>query len=329
MPSTASPTRPATGPNKGPAPAAASLSPRARGRARSAPRAKAPADLVGSLTPHLYQPTAQRPLRAKMRHLLAETEVLPHAHAWAQLTFSLNGVCRLSTEDGTFIVPPSRAVWVPAGMAHSITVVEDANLHTLYLHQLIAPASAPWQRCVVIEVSELMRALVRQLDTLPDPLPPSAADSARLTGAPEEGTASAREALITPLLCDELQRAPQIRMGVPLPVAGQGDKRLRALCEAVLRSPGERATLAQWSASVGASERTVARLFRDELGLSYQQWRQQVTLAHALPLLARGLPVSQVASASGYASESAFSAMFRAAMGQAPRHFSGKHRPSA
>src|SRR5450830_1919737 len=111
-------------------------------------------------------------------------------------------------------------------------------------------------------------------------------------------------------------------MGVPLPPRDSGDKRLRALCEAVLRAPGERATLAEWSASVGASERTVARLFREQLGLSYQQWRQQATLA-------RGQPVSLVAAASGYASESAFTAMFRAAMGQPPSHFSGKARNSA
>jgi AraC-like DNA-binding protein len=83
----------------------------------------------------------------------------------------------------------------------------------------------------------------------------------------------------------------------------------------------ERATLAEWAADTGASERTVARLFRDELGLSYQQWRQQAILAHALPLLTRGQPVSTVAAASGYASDSAFTAMFKAAMGQSPSHF--------
>ena len=61
-----------------------------------------------------------------------------------------------------------------------------------------------------------------------------------------------------------------------------------------------------------------ARLFRDELGTSCQPWRQQGVLAHALPLLGRGLPVSQVAALCGYASESAFAAMFKAAMGQPP-----------
>ncbi len=82
--------------------------------------------------------------------------------------------------------------------------------------------------------------------------------------------------------------------------------------------------MAEWAEDIGASERTVARLFRDELGLSYQQWRQQAILAHALPLLARGQPVGQVAAASGYASDSAFSAMFKAAMGQSPSYFQNK-----
>jgi len=99
---------------------------------------------------------------------------------------------------------------------------------------------------------------------------------------------------------------------------------LRALCEAVLRAPAERATLADWAADVGASERTAARLFRDELGISYQQWRQQAVLAHALPMLARGMPIGHVAAATGYASDSAFSAMFKAAMGQSPSHFQSR-----
>jgi AraC-like DNA-binding protein len=140
----------------------------------------------------------------------------------------------------------------------------------------------------------------------------------------EAGLARERERLLTALLLDELRGAAMQPLGVPLPPAHTGDKRLRALCEAVLRAPAQRATLAQWAADVGASERTMARLFREQLGTSYQQWRQQAVLAHALPLLARGLPVGRVAAASGYASESAFTAMFKAAMGQPPSRFQGR-----
>ena len=92
----------------------------------------------------------------------------------------------------------------------------------------------------------------------------------------------------------------------------------------MLDTPAEKATLANWSARFGASERTMARLFRDELGMTFQQWKQQAILAHALPMLARGSPVGSVAAASGYASESAFTAMFKSAMGQSPSHFLGK-----
>jgi AraC-like DNA-binding protein len=88
------------------------------------------------------------------------------------------------------------------------------------------------------------------------------------------------------LVLDELTQAETLALGVPMP----RDKRLRSLCESVLRAPGERNTLAQWAGQIGASERTVARLFRTELGTRYQQWRQQAMLAHALSLLARGTP---------------------------------------
>ena len=127
---------------------------------------------------------------------------------------------------------------------------------------------------------------------------------------------------IAPLLVDELERATQIRIDVPLPA----DKRLRQLCETLLRNPAGRATLAERAQTIGASERTVARLFRDQLGMSWQQWRQQAVLAHALPLLARGMAVSQVASASGYATDSAFCAMFKAATGQSPTAFQHKRK---
>ncbi|MEO6017019.1 MAG: AraC family transcriptional regulator, partial [Polaromonas sp.] len=161
-----------------------------------------------------------------------------------------------------------------------------------------------WQACRVIVVSPLLRESVHALDAVPED---------RLTPT--------RERLLSALVLDEIIRADTQALGVPLPHPHTGDKRLRALCEAVLRAPSERATLAEWAAGVGASERTVARLFHEELGMRYQQWRQQAILAHALPLLARGEPVSLVAAASGYASDSAFSAMFKAALGHTPSQF--------
>ena len=257
---------------------------------------------VGPLTPHLFVPDAVRPLRAKEHFLAGDTQVELHMHPWPQLTFSTRGVIRLSTADGTWIVPPSRALWVPAEVPHSINLIEDAELRTVYLHRWLGPS---WTRCEVLEISPLLRALLLALDTTPDGRPPADAE------------ASQRERWIAPLLVNELERATQIRIDVPLPQ----DKRLRQLCEALLRNPADRATLAERAAAIGASERTVARLFRGHMGMSWQQWRQQAVLAHALPLLARGTAVSQVAAASGYATDSAFCAMFKAATGKSPTAF--------
>ncbi|WP_222623126.1 AraC family transcriptional regulator [Ramlibacter cellulosilyticus] len=260
-----------------------------------------------------FRPTRSRPVRVRSRALAADAHFEPHRHAWAQVAYCASGILQVGAADPgsasgevTYIVPPSRAVWIAPDALHSVHVLQAAQFRTLYVDASVAPAG--WNGCRVLVVSPLLRELVQALD--------------------EPQLARPRETLLTALLLDELQAADTHGLGVPLPPAETGDKRLRALCEAVLRAPAERATLAQWAADVGASERTMARLFREQLGTSYQQWRQQAVLAHALPLLARGVSVSQVAFASGYASESAFTAMFKAAMGQPPSRFQPRNGPT-
>lgn len=256
-----------------------------------------------------FMPQAQRPVRVRARSMAADTHFEPHEHAWSQLAYCASGLVqvtaalqRSSSEEMSYIVPPSRAVWIAPGARHHITVIEAAELRTLYIAAQALPAD--WQGCRMLVVSPLLRELVGALEPLS-----------------QTRTVSAREQWLTRLVLDELGSASTQALGVPLPHPEQGDKRLRALCEAVLREPTRQAKLAAWATEVGASERTMARLFKDELGLGYQQWRQQALLAHALPLLARGLPVGQVAALSGYASDSAFCAMFKAAMGQSPSRF--------
>ena len=253
-------------------------------------------------------------MRAKLQHLTTDTRVVPHRHPWAQVAISATGVVRLTASDGTYIVPPSRAVWIPPGLEHAVTVVEDADLLTLYLHQprgRCGPGvprgdEAPWRQCRVLEVSSLLRALAREMDKRPDG-----------HGAPPAGAARLREQRLAALIADELRRAPPVPLGVDLPA----EKRLRALCEAVLDEPARHATLGGWAREVGASTRTITRLFRSELGTSFGQWRQQVLLARALSLAARRQPMGHIASELGYASASAFTAMVRRSVGQPPRRF--------
>ena len=269
---------------------------------------------IGPLTPHLYTPTAARPLRAKLLRLRADTRVVPHAHPWGQVALSSTGVIRVTAPHGSYIVPPSRAVWIPPGVEHAVTVIEDAELLTLYLHQprsrcgpaRSAAESAGWRQCRVLEVSSLLLALALQLDATPD----------TRHAAPSRETL-ARERRLAALLLDELRRAAPVRLGVDLPQ----EKRLRRLCEAVIEAPSRHATLAAWAADTGASARTLTRLFRSELGTSFLQWRQQVLLARAVPLAARKLPMASIAAELGYASPSAFAAMVRRSVGAPPSRF--------
>ncbi len=268
----------------------------------------------GPLTPHLFLPDAQRPVRAKLLHLSTDTRVVPHHHAWGQIALSATGVVRMTMADGSFIVPPSRALWIPPGVEHAVSVVEDAELLTLYLHQprgrfgpqVPRALDAPWRQCRVLEVSGLLRALALELDARPD-----------ARGLSLSADELQREKRLSALLFDELRRARPVPLGIALP----RDKRLRTLCEAVLDDPTRHATLDAWARDAGASARTVARLFRSELRTSFVQWRQQVLLARAVTLAARKLPMASIAAELGYASASAFSAMVRRSVGAPPSRF--------
>ena len=276
-------------------------------RRRPAPRAPP----LGAT--HPYRPTPQHPVRCRARQIDSDNQFEPHHHAWAQLAYCASGllqvtvsaVDRLTPSETTTIVPPSRAVWIPPGARHAVTIVESAQLLTLYIDASAVPAH--WVRSRVLVVSPLLRELVLALDR------------------PRQPAGEAGRALLT-LLFHEMEHADTQPLGVPMPSISSGDRRLRNLCEAVMQAPAQHSTLAAWAAHAGASERTLARLFRDELGTSFQRWRQQVVLAHAMPMLARGVSVGRVAEASGYASESAFSAMFKSAMGLPPTRLLAQNR---
>lgn len=261
-----------------------------------------------------FQPSAAQPLRCRPRRLDSESQLEPHHHPWGQLAYCASGLLRVTVSatkspahdpispETTTIVPPSRALWIPPGAEHAVTIVEAAQLLTLYIDASVVPPN--WTRSRVLVVSPLLRELILAMEQ------------------PHMNQPVARAQALHTLLIAEMDHAATQPLGVPMPSADHGDRRLRALCKAVVQNPAQHTTLAAWASHSGASERTLARLFREELDTSFKRWRQQVVLAQALPLLARGTPVSQVAAASGYASDSAFSAMFKAAMGQSPTHLS-------
>lgn len=240
-------------------------------------------------------PTPERPVRLVARDLKASELLAAHSHDWGQVTYALDGVVRVTVGKNTWIVPPQRAIWIPPQAMHEVATLENARLRALYVHADSAPFHG--EACEVLEVSSLLRELIVAL-AMSDP------------GEP-------RESMLAALILDELARSTTMPIRVALP----DDKRLKNLCEMLIADPASTLTLDDWALRVGASARTLARLFESELGMSFGQWRQQVRLAHAAPLIARGMPLSHVAAELGYASQSAFSSMFRKTFGQSPSAF--------
>jgi AraC-like DNA-binding protein len=225
--------------------------------------------------------------------------IAPHAHARAQLLYATTGVMRVSANGQLWVIPPLRAVWVPGGVEHDLQMVGNVTMRTLYIDQNAAPWLYP--DCRVIEVSPLLRELI--------------------LAALEPPHGGGRADLIGKLVLCELENAAEVKMHIPMPKAAP----LSLICKAMLADPGCNDTLERWAERMHASGRTLARHFVDETGLSFGKWRQQVRLAEAVCRLAAGQSSKQIAHDLGYLSISAFTAMFRKSLGQAPQnYFSGK-----
>ncbi|MFZ6747697.1 AraC family transcriptional regulator [Undibacterium sp. Ren11W] len=253
---------------------------------------------TGPISSQLF-PTEQRPVRIVARDLQADEQLLAHQHPWAQVTYALDGVLQVFANQQTWFVPPMRAIWIPAGIEHEVRILEKSQLRVIYVAKQCAPINR--NDCVVLEVSALMRELVRALSTIE--------------------TAGPREDHLAACLLDELSSAVSLPMSVTMP----REKRLKTLCQALLAEPASALTLRGYAQQVGASERTLARLFEQELGMSFGSWRQQMRLARAAPLIASGHSLSVVAAELGYASQSAFSAMFKKTFGKSPSAFFKPH----
>ena len=224
----------------------------------------------------------------------------PHRHDAAQLIHAASGVMKVRSEHGLWIVPPSRAVWVPAFAAHSIEMVGVVALRTIYL----APEFARLEgdQCRVVQVSPLLReGILRVIDFGP--------------AYPPEGP----EANLAAVIRDELRTAEV----EPLHLPTFSDERARRVAHAFEADPGDRRSRREWARVAGASERTLERLFHKDAGTSFGRWQRQVRLVRALEELAAGRSVTEVALDVGFETPSAFIAMFRAAMGTTPgRYFS-------
>jgi AraC-like DNA-binding protein len=242
-----------------------------------------------------------RAVAAMPKDFASGFEILPHHHERAQLIYATVGTMRVSTDDGVWVVPPQRALWMPAGVIHSILMLSNTTMRTLYVRD-DAAALMPIA-CRVLPVSSLLRELI-----------------VRATELPVQYDESGPAGHVVALILAELQGLRSLALQLPMP----RDARLRSLCQALLASPGDQRPLEAWARTINTSARTLARRFQSETGLSFGAWRQQARVLEAMGRLGSGDPVTQVAFDLGYESVSAFSAMFHRATGASPSQFRGR-----
>jgi AraC-like DNA-binding protein/quercetin dioxygenase-like cupin family protein len=247
-------------------------------------------------------PVVPRALVRPLEGLAAEYapgDVIPlHQHSFAQLLYASSGVMTVNTEHGTWVVPPERAVWVPAHVGHSIRMTGRVSMRTIYLSEAFGPLAGG--ACCVVQVSALLRASILRAVEFAKPYR-------------EDGP----EARLVAVIADEIRAAPTAPLHLPLP----RDPRARRVADALRADPGDPRTLADWARHAGASARTLERLFERETALAFAAWRQQARLLRGLEQLASGAPVTSVALELGYETPSAFIAMFRRALGTSPGRY--------
>jgi AraC-like DNA-binding protein len=221
-----------------------------------------------------------------------------HAHSWNQVVYAISGVLTVAVEGRSFVISPEQAVWLPTGLRHRVGSLLGAEFRSLWLADE-AGGGLP-RSPTVFGVSPLLQALI--------------VEAAEIEGQEDKGGYAGR---VTGLILDQLRRARPLPGALPWPRS----EALAALCEALYADPADPRGPEEWGRKLGMSERTLARRFEAEVGMSLRSWRRRLRLFKAIELLGGGLGVTRTAMELGYGSTSAFVYAFRTEMGCSPQAY--------
>jgi AraC-like DNA-binding protein len=223
--------------------------------------------------------------------------ITPHQHDWHQLLYARAGAMTVHAGRLSWMIPPGKAVFIPAGCSHSIRMWGSVKMRSLAFPTRFANPAFEVDECRVLSVTPLLSELILRIVSMP------ALDSRVFT----------HQRLLGVLL-DEMSVAPVEPLMLPLPA----DSRALAIAQHVLRCPCDDEGLDLLSRRYGAGRRTAERLFRTETGMSFGLWRQKVRMLDSVRLLSEGKSVTDAAFDTGYTSVSAFIAAFKSTFGCTP-----------
>lgn len=223
------------------------------------------------------------------------SEIAEHQHRRGQLLYAASGVITVSTPQGAWVAPPERGVWVPAGTPHTVRTVGAVQFRSVLIDSAVVTGLGTV--CQVLRITPLLRQLLVESAEIP-------------IEYDEEG----RDGLAMRLLIAEVKLAQPIPISVPFP----RHRKLVARCLEFLKRPNIGEGIDDWANAMAMDRRRFTRIFRQETGMSFGEWRQQACLSVAVPRLATEEPITSIALDLGYDSPAGFSAMFKRALGVSP-----------
>ncbi|SLN75545.1 HTH-type transcriptional repressor of iron proteins A [Oceanibacterium hippocampi] len=238
------------------------------------------------------------PVSGVAMDLPARTSVELHRHDNGQLVFSSSGVMAVDVGHGKWVLPPQRAMWIPAPIEHRLVTLTSVSLRNLLISDSIS-GSLP-TTCSALRVSGLLRELI-----------------IRLAEEPEQIATDTQRQAINTLLFEELRDFSDGPVFLPQPTS----ERMQRVCEALMENPADVRPLEYWASVAAVSSRTLARMFMRETGMSFAMWRRQLRLIESLALLGQGESVTNVALDVGYESTSAFIEAFKKTFGETPARY--------
>lgn len=228
-----------------------------------------------------------------------------HTHVRGQFAYASTGAMRMFTDLGNWVVPPQRAIWVPAGVPHAMHMRGEVVMLNTYLDDEAARRAGLQAHCQVFEVSPLLRHLLQ----------------AALAIGPS-AVGGVRQLSVLALLVDEIGAMAELPLSAPLPA----EPRLARACQRFLEAPTQAVSLDEMAAWASMSRRTFTRHFHDSTGMTFVAWRQQVCLLEATAQLGQGASITEVALALGFSSSSAFTSVFRRNLGDSPTRYLGRSK---
>lgn len=235
-----------------------------------------------------YQ-SVPRPVAVMRKAFATGASTGAHSHIRGQVLYATTGLMLAQTAHGAWAVPTGHALLLPPGMTHNVTMHGGVRMLTAYIAPERWPGVAP-PVCKVIVVSRLLDAAL-----------------AALCEEPLVYALRGRGGHLAAIVMDELRLAADAELALPLPA----NANLRRICDALLADPGLEGGLDEWAEAAALSRRSLTRLFREETGLSFGEWRRRLRQMHSLKLQAEGLVMKDIAGRVGYRSPQALQAMLK------------------